>query len=982
MKPTTPDARATSDGSLRSRLSYEPRPLSFGTSGLRGLVADITDLEAYINAKGFLRYSLDTGDAKPGGVIYVACDLRPSSDSPDRSILRAVTRAVEDSGLKFVHLGRIPTPALTYYAMQKGAPSIVVTGSHIPFDRNGIKFNKSAGEVLKSDEAGILKAVAGVREEEYRRPASQSLFDERGMIKASERRELPAADDSGRKLYLQRYLDFFAGRSLKGKRVVVYQHSAVGRDLLVELLGALGAEAIPAGRSETFIPIDTEDIQEAQLATLQQLADAQAKAHGPIDALVSTDGDSDRPLVCALQDGRVRFIGGDLLGVLVAEFLGARTIAVPISANDAVDLRFGEKGIRPVKTRIGSPYVIQAMEDAKKSGAKNVVGWEANGGFLTGSDLELKGKALKALPTRDSTLPILSVFFSAAEQGKTLPQLFDTLPKRYSKAGLIDNFPVEAAKAIVARFSPPDPGVREVDFAGGNAYPGLAARKRELERFFPGSEGFGPVSKVNFIDGVRIHFANGDVAHLRPSGNAPQMRIYSNSDSQARADAIVRLGLAEPDGVLRRLERLVSAERLLQSWRSNPGPVFLEGKIQHYEWGGTDFISGLLGRRNETGEPNAELWIGAHPNAPSAARLNGASVSLRDLIAADPAGLLGAEAAARFNGELPYLYKVLDARKMLSIQAHPTKKQGEEGFARENAAGIPLNAKNRNYKDDNHKPEVHVALTEFWMLHGFRPLEEIAAALFEVPEFKDLMPDFGGRLEKAGKDDAARRQLLRELYEKVMTLPQERVDGILNPLIDRLKRSAPFAKSQREFWVLRAAEHFPLPGGRRDRGIFSIYLLNLLGLKPGQGTFQAAGALHAYLEGANMELMANSDNVLRGGLTPKHVDVPELLRTLTFESGPAEVLDGSPRSDTERVYPTPAPEFEISRIEVAPGREHSSRPGHGADTLVVLEGEAELKWGSGSTSLRRGQIAFAPYGLPYSLRSASRAVLYKATVPA
>lgn len=373
-------------------------------------------------------------------------------------------------------------------------------------------------------------------------------------------------------------------------------------------------------------------------------------------------------------------------------------------------------------------------------------------------------------------------------------------------------------------------------------------------------------------------------------------------------------------------------------------PVFqLRGAVQHYNWGGYDFIPSLLGIPNPRQEPFAELWIGAHPKAPSIAILAEGERPLNELLA-EP---------------LPYLFKVLDARQMLSIQAHPTKQQAEQGFARENAAGIPLNAPQRNYRDSNHKPEVHVALTEFWMLHGFRAHEDIVDQFRRHPELSAL----------GAPDD------LRELYTTAMTLPQSQVDAILNPLLARIEAENP-PKSSPAYWALRAARDFPRPNGGRDRGIFSCFLLNLVRLNPGEGTYQPAGVLHAYLEGVNVELMANSDNVLRGGLTPKHVDADELLRTLTFEGGEPQVLTGEAVSLTEHVYRTPAEEFELSRIALDPGTAHIATA-RGPETFIVLEGAATLN----GIHLRRGSIAFAQRGAAYRIEAASPAVLFKAALP-
>jgi len=495
-----------------------PRALSFGTSGLRGLVSDITDLEAYINTRGFLD-TLGVGE----GRVVLAGDLRPSTDR----ILRAVRCAIEDAGLSVDYLGKIPTPALLYTALENGQPSVMVTGSHIPFDRNGIKFGKPAGEVLKEDEAEILEAVARVRDAEYARDPEKSAFGGDAMLKESV--ALPPVNAEGADAYIRRYLDFFAPSGLSGKRVIVYQHSAVGRGLLVEILTRLGALVVPTRRSEAFVPIDTEDITAEKLAELQQMADDE----GGADAVVSTDGDSDRPLVAGLDSsGRVRFFGGDRLGIIVAKYLGADAVVVPVSVNDAVDRVFENV----TKTKIGSPYVIQGMLGAR---GQTIVGWEANGGFLTGSAVVKDGRTLSPLPTRDAVLPILSVLYASIERQRSLVELFSELPPRFSKAGLLDDFPREASLEILRRFTPGD----------------FDAIRRELAAFFTPELGFDEVVDIDTLDGVRIRFRNGEIAHIRPSGNAPQLRLYAVADTQERADAIVAAALGEPDGILRRLAR-------------------------------------------------------------------------------------------------------------------------------------------------------------------------------------------------------------------------------------------------------------------------------------------------------------------------------------------------------------------------------------------------------------------------------------------
>jgi phosphomannomutase len=987
----------TSGGpSLRDALDYAPAELAFGTSGLRGRVCDITNLEAYINTRAFLSFLLGRGEIRPGATVCAAGDLRPSTDTRVAGeggrgeILQAVLRAVRDAGLLPLYLGKIPSPALLFCAMRRGAASIMVTGSHIPFDRNGIKFNRSRGEVLKADEEPILAAVRRVREEEYRRPAAESPFGPDGMLTPGERQPLPAPAPGAAEEYARRYREAFPPGVLAGRRILVWQHSAVGRDILVELLRSLGAQVIPAGRSLSFVPVDTEAIGEDTLGEIQALVDS---AGGPgVDAVVSTDGDSDRPLLLAVDRGRVRFIPGDILGAAAAVYLGAREAAVPVSANDAVDLHLARAGVRVVKTRIGSPHVIAAMRD---------VGWEANGGFLTARTLAVPGGgALEPLPTRDALLPLLAALYASLGAGLSVSALFDGMPRRFGASGLLRGFPRGSSSAIMADFPAPDRGVEEAELTGSGvrlrgsggerlvpgadplarAFTGTAARLQEL---FTAADGFAPVRWVNWVDGVRIGFEGGDIAHIRPSGNAPELRIYAAADTPERARAIVAAATRD-GGILRRLQQAAETRSACAELTRHPAPVRLKGAPQNYPWGGLSLIPELAGEE-AGGKPWAELWIGAHPKSPAVALLPSgealAEVPLTALMELCPDAVLGTEAARRFGGRLPYLLKVLDARQMLSIQAHPTRKRAREGFARENAAGIPIDAPNRSYRDDNHKPELHCVLTDFWMLHGFRAPADISRTLGSIPELGAVLPGFPARLSAASSPDA-RRGVLAELYRTVMTMPQDRADRALSRLVQRLEREQPRDKDGPDFWALRASREFPLPGGHRDRGLFCIYLLNLLHLRPGQGTFQPAGTLHAYLEGATVEVMADSDNVLRGGLTPKHVDVPELLETLAFESGMPGILDGVAVSDTQSVYSAPVEEFMLSRITVGPGMPHASGPGHSVECLITLEGAAVLSGAGARLPLKRGGIVLVPAGIAYTFEAVEgRAVVFGAGIP-
>ncbi|NLV31934.1 MAG: phosphomannomutase [Acidobacteria bacterium] len=564
--------------SLRARLDYEPVELRFGTSGRRGEVRHLSQLEVYINALAEIEYlqSLPPGEGgtRRGAPFYIACDLRPSctrrvAEQGGRGeIVQAVVRAALDAGMRPVNLGRIPTPALAHYALARACGSVMVTGSHIPFDRNGYKLNTARGELLKKDEAPVNERVARVRAALYRQPFDASPFDGRGDFKAGHR-ELPPESGEARDEYIERYAEFFAGRPLLGMRVLCYQHSAVGRDILVEILERLGARAIAAGRSGTFVPIDTENVQDELVAAIQGMADRAAAEHGPIDAVASTDGDSDRPLLLGIEAGRLLFFGGDLLGMVTAEFLGADAVVVPVSCNDAIDRGSLRPALEP-RTRIGSPYVIEGMERARRKGRRAVCGWEANGGFLTGSAITRAGRTLSPLPTRDALLPLLAVLAAARERGCGVAGLFARLPQRRSRAALIRDFPRPASAAMMRRFSPTDERVREAAFdplsltgeEGGIVAPSPSAAselgriREELQRLFTPELGFSPVAGINWIDGVRVLFASGEVAHVRPSGNADELRIYAVADDQARADAIARAGVAEPDGILRRMERM------------------------------------------------------------------------------------------------------------------------------------------------------------------------------------------------------------------------------------------------------------------------------------------------------------------------------------------------------------------------------------------------------------------------------------------
>lgn len=476
--------------SLTVRDLMEESAVAFGTSGARGLVTDMTDRVCYGYTLGFLHYLREIGEFT-GGEVALAGDLRPSSPR----ILRAAAEGIRAAGGVPVFCGYVPTPALANYAFGRGIPSLMVTGSHIPDDRNGIKFQRPAGEVLKTDEAGMSRQVVDL-------PAE--LFDATGML--STPAPLPEVTEIGDS-YVARYRDFFGATALTGLTIGVYQHSAVGRDLVTRILTDLGAKVLPLGRSDTFIPVDTEALRPEDVDLAHGWANTQT-----LDAIVSTDGDSDRPL---LSDHQGNWLRGDILGLLCAKALGADCVVTPVSSNTALEL--SGAFARTVRTRIGSPYVIAEMDKAAADGGV-VCGYEANGGFLLGTAIARDGRDLAALPTRDAVLPVVSVL--AAAQSRSVAALCAELPQRVTWSDRIKNFPTADSRAIIAWLSEGDE----------------ATRRARIEAAFGALAG--QLAGIDQTDGLRMRFAGGTVIHLRPSGNAPELRCYTEADDVAEAQRL------------------------------------------------------------------------------------------------------------------------------------------------------------------------------------------------------------------------------------------------------------------------------------------------------------------------------------------------------------------------------------------------------------------------------------------------------------
>lgn len=452
----------------------------FGTSGARGLVTSMNDELCYAYSMAFLQEVVDKGGFV--GTVVLGHDLRPSSPQ----IASACAAAIGSAGGQVVYAGALPTPAIALYAQRHKATAIIVTGSHIPFDRNGIKFYRVEGEIAKADELAIQQAIVDV-------PTELSL------------NVLPAPDDEVESQYVHRYVDFFGAGYLSGLRVAVYEHSSVARDLLRTILEQLGAEVISLGRTNGFVPIDTEAVRPEDVIQARKWAQEHT-----FDAIFSTDGDADRPLI---GDEAGQWLRGDVVGILCAKFLAADVVVTPVSSNTLAEKSgwFSEV----VRTRIGSPYVIAGMEQASVESTEVVVGFEANGGFLLGSDVVRNGKRLLALPTRDAILPMLAVLAMAKEQGGNISGLVADLPARYTASDRLQSFPTDESAALLK-----------------------VLQQDQLQAAQVMAPKAGNVASVDLTDGLRVIFTNGDTVHLRPSGNAPELRCYAESDTQAKAQSL------------------------------------------------------------------------------------------------------------------------------------------------------------------------------------------------------------------------------------------------------------------------------------------------------------------------------------------------------------------------------------------------------------------------------------------------------------
>ncbi len=465
----------------------EQSKVTFGTSGARGLVSKMTDAICYLYTQGFLKYLLFNSDDLNQKKVAIAGDLRSSTPR----IINIISQAVLDSGFTPILCEFIPTPTLAYYAFENKIPSIMVTGSHIPNDRNGIKFNRAHRELLKHEEATLKKQSI---------QWDENLFDAEGNFKNPVSSKDFVTTTDAKRLYRQRFLKSFSSSFLKGYRIGFFQHSAVGRYLLPDILQSLGAKIVSLGKSNTFISVDTEAVRQEDI----DQAPKWVKEH-QLDALFSTDGDSDRPLIF---DEHGQWLRGDTAGALVSQFLNADFVATPMSCNTNIEKSSLFKKIQ--RTRIGSPFVIEKMIEASTQGFKNIMGYEANGGFILHSHCS-KFK-LNPLPTRDALIVFVGLLGLAKEKQCTLSQLSNSLPSRYTMSQRIENVSISKSQSIL----------KWILENQTTAFQTLS----------------GTLKDINQIDGLRLTFENEEVIYIRPSGNAPELRCYNEANTLERVQKL------------------------------------------------------------------------------------------------------------------------------------------------------------------------------------------------------------------------------------------------------------------------------------------------------------------------------------------------------------------------------------------------------------------------------------------------------------
>jgi len=468
--------------------------VQFGTSGVRGLVKDMTDEVCWIYATAFLQYLSENQQIKKGSAVGIAGDLRPSTPR----IMLAIANACLQKGYVPVNYGNIPSPAIALFGLSQKIPTVMVTGSHIPDDRNGIKFNTAQGEILKADEQGIRDQAVEVLADN---------FTDEGFFK--QEKTLPELNSAADAHYIQRFTDFLPANCLQGKNIGLYEHSSVSRDCFKIILEKLGAKVTSLGRSDTFISVDTEAIRPEDVVLARQWA-----AENDFDCIISTDGDGDRPLI---SDENGQWLRGDIAGVLCARYLNVDCIVTPVSSNSVVEKSNYFSHV--TRTKIGSPFVIEAMQQLSKESDKNVVGYEANGGFLQQTSIKVSNKVLSPLPTRDAVIVPIAILLLADQQKQSISALLSTLPQRYTYSDKLNDIPTALSQKMIGQMIQGD----------------LSENLKVINSYF---KNIAEAVSIDITDGVRITFNTEDIVHLRPSGNAPELRCYTEANTEKRAKEI------------------------------------------------------------------------------------------------------------------------------------------------------------------------------------------------------------------------------------------------------------------------------------------------------------------------------------------------------------------------------------------------------------------------------------------------------------
>ncbi|MDR1959489.1 MAG: hypothetical protein LBQ54_10700 [Planctomycetaceae bacterium] len=509
--------------------------VSFGTSGIRGLSDSLTDRLCYSYVTAFLQYIKELrvsadgdSDAAKERQVAVSGDFRPTTSR----IIRVIVRAAQDHGYIPVDCGRFPTPALALYAMEQRIPAVMVTGSHIAENRNGMKFFLPDGEILKKDEEALCCRKIEI---------SEDLFDENGNLRREfYPRTCETDHGAAAQTYYMRYLETFPENCLAGYRIGFLMHSSVSGDILGDLYESLGAEVARFGRVEKFVAVDTESLSTEFLEFVKQWGRA-----GRFDVIFSADGDGDRPLIF---DENGDLIPGDLSGIVTSLFLNADTVVTPVTSNTVLERinRFP----KILRTKVGSPYVIAGMEQAALEGGKVIAGYEANGGFLTWTPVPLtenfrmlgfrtpaKKTGLAPLPTRDPAIVHLALLLTSRRLNKPFSAFHTLFPPRVTQNGRLSDYPVSVARAKLQQLQTEE---------NGN-YPAASVLFGQ----------FGELTGIDFTDGVRMTFDANHIIHLRVSGNSPEFRCYIETENAVHARRLLHETLA-----------------VMDSWRSGSGESF------------------------------------------------------------------------------------------------------------------------------------------------------------------------------------------------------------------------------------------------------------------------------------------------------------------------------------------------------------------------------------------------------------------------